>query len=192
MSHRPLPTPRLRGRSTCSTASSGSPRYTVCSPPAVGLQPRVTFRKVHGERGGTYVVPDQFWRVDPPACFTSIDGLDAHGNPRRFNLLDRATRIEGYIWLLRRGDEAQLSKHLDAALLVDAWWAVAPRLSPEPRGLWAPLVYAAGRTAIDQLLIATLRAAARHPALSPRSRTRLVERLKERGLAADDIRELLR
>lgn len=156
------------------------------------LQPRVTFREVHGERGGTYLVPDQLWRVDPPGCFAPIDGLAAHGEPRRFNLLDRDTRIEGYIWLLRRGDEAQLFKHLDAALLVDAWPAVAPRLNPELRGLWAPLVYAAGDAAIDQLLITSLRASTRNAPLSPRSRKNLIERLKERGLSADEVRKLLR
>lgn len=158
----------------------------------LGLQPRVTFREVHGERGGTYLVPDQLWRIDPPACFAPIDGLDAGGEPRRFNLLDRDARIEGYIWLIRRGDEAQLFKHLDAALLVDAWPAVAPRLSPELRGLWAPLVYAAGEAAIDRLLIASLRAGARDPALSPRRRKNLVKRLKDRGLSADEVRRLLR
>jgi transcriptional regulator with XRE-family HTH domain len=158
----------------------------------LGLQPRVTFREVHGEQGRTYVVPDQLWRVDPPACFAPIDGLDAHGEARRFNLLDRDTRIEGYIWLLRRGDEAQLFKHLDAALLVDAWPTIAPRLSHELRGLWAPLVYAAGEATIDRLLIASLRGAARNPALSPRRRKNLVKRLKDRGLSADDVRRLLR
>lgn len=157
----------------------------------LGLQPRVTFREVHGERGGTYLVPDQLWRVDPPACFAPIDGLDASGEPRRFNLLDRDTRIEGYIWLLRRGDEAQLFKHLDAALLVDAWPAVAPRLSPELRGLWAPLVYAAGEAVIERLLIAGLRSGTPDPLLSPRRRKNLVRRLKARGLSADDVRKLL-
>jgi len=157
----------------------------------LGLQPQVTFREVHGERGGTYLVPDQLWRVDPPDCFAPIDGLDANGEARRFNLLDRDTRIEGYIWLLRRGTEAQLFKHLDAALLVDAWPAVAPRLSPELRGLWAPMVYAAGEAAIDQLIIASLRAGTPDPLLSPRRRKNLVERLKARGLSADDVRKLL-
>jgi transcriptional regulator with XRE-family HTH domain len=158
----------------------------------LGLQPRVTFREVHGERGGTYLVPDQLWRVDPPDCFAPIDGLDASGEPRRFNLLDRDTRIEGYIWLLRRGNEDQIFKHLDAALLVDAWPTVAPRLSPELRGLWAPLVYAAGEAAIDRLLIATLRAGRLDPPLSPRRRRNLVERLKDRGLSAEDVRRLIR
>lgn len=158
----------------------------------LGLQPRVTFKEVRGERGGTYLVPDQLWRVDSPDCFAPIDGLDAHGEPRRFNLLGRDTRIEGYIWLLRRGSEVQLFKHLDGALLVDAWPAVAPRLSPELRGLWAPLVYAAGEAAIDQLLIASLRAGTPDSPLSPRRRKNLVKRMKERGLSADDVRKLLR
>lgn len=137
-------------------------------------------------------MPDQLWRVDPPDCFAPIDGLDAHGEPRRFNLLDRNTRIEGYILLLLRGDEAQLVRHLDSALLVDAWPAVAPRLSPELRGLWAPLVYTAGEAAIDQLLMASLRAGKTNPPLSPCRRRSLVERLKDRGLSAEDVRRLLR
>lgn len=157
----------------------------------LGLQPRVTFRAVHGERGGNYLVPDQLWRVDPPDCFAPIDGLDANGEPRRFNLLDRKTRVEGYIWLLRRGTEEQMFNHLDAALLVDAWPVVAPRVSPQLRGLWAPLVYAAGEAAIDQLLIASLRVARRAPS-SRRARKQLVERLATRGLNAEQTREVLR
>lgn len=157
----------------------------------LGLQPRVTFREVHGDHGRTHLVPDQLWRVDPPDCFAPIDGLDANGEPRRFNLLDRKTRIEGYIWLIRRGSEDQLFTHLDAALLVDAWPEVAPRLSPELRQLWRPLVYAAGEAAIDHLLIASLRADRPEP-LSRQAQSRLIERLATQGLTAEQIRDALR
>lgn len=157
----------------------------------LGLRPRVTFREVKGDRGRAYVVPDQLWRVDPPDCFAPIDGLDANGEPRRFNLLDRKTRIEGYIWLLRRGAEEQLFTHLDAALLVDSWPNIAPRISPELREFWQPLVYAAGEAVIDQLLIAGLQAGRTAP-LGRQTRERLVERLVARGLTAQQIRQLLR
>ena len=94
--------------------------------------------------------------MDPPECFAPIDSLDANGESRRFNLLARDTRIEGYIRLLRRGTET--FAHLDAALLVEAWPEVAPHLDPELRRLWHPLVYVAGEAVIDQLLIAGLQA----------------------------------
>src|SRR5690242_9582999 len=58
----------------------------------LGLQPRVTFREVHGERGGTYLVPDQLWRVDPPACFAPIDVRGADRSLRTSDLLNREGR----------------------------------------------------------------------------------------------------
>jgi hypothetical protein len=91
---------------------------------------------------------------------------------------------------LRRGTAEQPFKHLDAAPLVDA--RLRSPAQPQLPGLWAPLVYAAGEAALDGLLVATLRAGTRDPALSPRRGKNLVERLKELRLSAEDVRKLLR
>jgi transcriptional regulator with XRE-family HTH domain len=155
------------------------------------LQPRVSFHEVRDELGRPHLVPDQLWRVDPPDCFVPIDGLDNEGGARRFNVLVRATRVEGYIWLLRRGSQEQLFKHLDAALLVDAWPDVAPRLSPELRHHWAPLVYAAGEAVINEMLIAGLRNEHSKPLRRP-AKKQLIARLTARGLTVDEIRQVLR
>lgn len=157
----------------------------------LALQPRVTFREVHGDLGRTYLVPDQLWRVEPPACFAPVDGQDAEGKPRRFNMLNRDRRIEGYTWLLRHGYEQQLFAHLDGALLVDVWPDVAPRLTPDLRHLWHPLIYSADEAVIDQLLIAGLQARRPTP-LTRRARERLIERLAADGLTADQIRRVMR
>jgi len=61
----------------------------------LGLQPRVTFREVPGERGRTYCVPDRLWRVDPPDCFAPLTVRDSKGR-RTFNLLDREQRVHAY------------------------------------------------------------------------------------------------
>ena len=81
----------------------------------LGLQPHVSFREVHRERGGTYLVPDQLWRVDPPDCFAPVDVRGAGGNRRTSDLLNREGRIEAYSWLLTHGDEEHLFNHLDGA-----------------------------------------------------------------------------
>jgi transcriptional regulator with XRE-family HTH domain len=159
----------------------------------LGLQPRVTFRQVHGERGGTYLVPDELWRVDPPACFAPVDGLAAHGErapevqPPRPKHPDRGLHV------------AAPARHRRAALQAPRCRGAgrgmargAPRLSPELRVLWAPLVYAAGEAALERLLVASLRAGTPDPGLSPRRRKNLVGRLKARGLSADDVRKLVR
>lgn len=106
-------------------------------------------------------------------------------------MLDRDRRVDAYAWLLRHGTEEQLFAHLDATLLVDAWPDVAPRLSPELRPGWDPLVYAAGEAVIDQLLIAGLQARRPDP-LGRRAHERLVERLAARGPTAEQIRRMLR
>ena len=154
------------------------------------VQPRVTFREVPSERGRTYVVPEQLWRVDPPDCFAPLTVHDFKGR-RTFNLLHRERRVQEYVWLLQHGDERKMFTHLDAALLVDAWPDVEPRLSPDVRALWQPLVYAAGEAVLEQVLIAGLQAGPPEP-LSKRARERLIDRLVERGLTAEQIRQVLR
>lgn len=157
---------------------------------ALRLQPRVTFREVPGHRGRTYVVPDQLWRVDPPDCFAPVTRHDPAGSRRTFDLLSRNDRVDAYAWLIERGDEEQLITHVDGALLVDAWPDVAPRLSPDLRRLWHPLVYSAGEAVLDQLLIVGLKAGRSAP-LSRQARERLVKRLASRGLTAEQIRRVL-
>lgn len=156
----------------------------------LGLQPRVTFREVRGERGGTYLVPDQLWRVDPPACFAPIDVRDAARSLRTSDLLNREGRVEAYAWLLTHGDEEQLFNHLDGALLVDVWVDVAPRLPAELHGEWQPLVrdaamgWLAGERARRQQR--------RGKPVSRSARKRAIRQLAGRGLTPDEIRRLLR
>ncbi|MBF4763376.1 helix-turn-helix transcriptional regulator [Nocardioides islandensis] len=156
----------------------------------LGLQPRVTFREVHGERGGTYLVPDQLWRVDPPACFAPIDVRDAGRSLRTSDLLNRDGRIDAYAWLVTHGDEEQLFNHLDGALLVDAWPDLAPRLPSAIRSEWQPLVRdaAMGWLAGER---SKWQDEHRKP-ISRRARERAIRRLASRGLTADEIRRTLR
>jgi transcriptional regulator with XRE-family HTH domain len=156
----------------------------------LGLQPRVTFREVHGERGGTYLVPDQLWRVDPPACFAPIDVRGADRSLRTSDLLNREGRIEAYAWLLTHGDEVQLFNHLDCALVVDAWVDLAPRLPAELRSEWQPLVRDA---ALGWLAEERARWQDEHgKPISRRVRERAIRQLASRGLTADEIRRTLR
>lgn len=156
----------------------------------LGLQPRVSFREAHGERGGTYLVPDQLWRVDPPDCFAPIDVRGASGSLRTSDLLNREGRIEAYTWLLTHGDEEQLFNHLDGALLVDAWPDLAPRLPRDLRSEWQPLVRAAG---LGWLAAERARWQDEHDRpVSRRARERAIRQLASRGLTADEIRRALR
>ncbi len=156
----------------------------------VGLQPRVTFREVHGERGGTYLVPDQLWRVDPPECFAPIDVRGAQPSLRTSDLLNREGRIDAYSWLLTNGDEEQLFNHLDGVLLVDAWPDLASRLPAELRSEWQPLVRDA---AMGWLADERARWQDQHGRqISRRARERAIRQLTSRGLTADEIRRLLR
>jgi transcriptional regulator with XRE-family HTH domain len=156
----------------------------------LGLQPRVTFREVHGERGGTYRVPDQLWRVDPPDCFAPVDVSGADRSLRTSDLVNRKGRIEAFAWLLTHGDEQQLFNHLDAALLVDAWVDLAPRLPAELRREWQPLVRDA---ALGWLTDERARWQDEHgKPISRRFRERAIRQLASRGLTADEIRRTLR
>ena len=158
----------------------------------LGLQPRVTFREVPGERGArTFFVPDQLWRVDPPDCFAPLTVRDSDGTRRTFDLLDRDGRVAAYAWLLGYGDETQLFTHLDGALLVDAWPDVASHLTEKLRSYWRPLVLSAGEGWAAEYLIASLQTG-RPREVSPRARARAIKRLAERGLTADEIRKVLR
>lgn len=156
----------------------------------LGLQPRVTFREVHGERGGTYLVPDQLWRVDPPECFAPVDVRDAGRSLRTSDLLNRDGRIDAYAWLLTHGDEVQLFNHLDCALLVDAWVDLAPRLPAELRREWQPLVLNAG---MGWLAGERARWEDEHPKpISRRTRERAIRELARHGLTANEIRRAIR
>lgn len=156
----------------------------------LGLQPRVTFREVHGGRGGTYLVPDQLWRVDPPACFAPIDVRDADRSLRTSDLLNRDGRIDAYAWLLTHGDGEQLFNHLDGALLVDAWPDLAPRLPAELRNEWQPLVLTAG---MGWLADARAERQNKHSrSVGGRARGRAIRQMASRGLTVDEIRRTLR
>ena len=155
----------------------------------LALQPHVTFREVHGERGGTYLVPDQLWRVDPPDCYAPVEARDAVGRRRTSDLLNRDGRIDAYAWLLTHGNEEQLFNHLDGVLLVDAWPDLAPRLPRDLRIEWQPLVQAAG---LGWLAAERARWQNEHdrPA-SRRARERAIRKLASRGLTAEEIRRAL-
>lgn len=155
----------------------------------LGLQPRVTFREVHGERGGTYLVPDQLWRVDPPDCFAPIDVRDAGRSLRTSDLLNREGRIDAYAWLLTHGDEEQLFNHLDGALLVAAWPDLTQRLPADLRHEWQPLVLNA---AMGWLAEERARRQDKHgKPISRRARERAIRQLAERGLGPKEIRRAL-
>jgi transcriptional regulator with XRE-family HTH domain len=155
----------------------------------LALQPHVTFREVHGERGGTYLVPDQLWRVDPPDCYAPVEARDAVGRRRTSDLLNREGRIDAYAWLLTHGNEEQLFSHLDGALLVDAWPHLTPCLPRDLRSEWQPLVQAAG---LGWLAAERARWQNEHdrPA-SRRARERAIRKLASRGLTAEEIRRAL-
>ena len=157
----------------------------------LGLRPRVTFREVQGDRGRTYLVPDQLWRVDPPDCFAPLTIRDADGSRRTFDLQDRDGRVAAYTWLLGYGDETMLFTHLDGALLVDAWPDVAPHLTEKLRSYWLPLVHAAREGWLDGYLIASLQEG-RPKSVSRQARARAIQQLADRGLTADEIRRVLR
>ena len=155
----------------------------------LGLYPQVAFREVKtGSR--TCQVPDQLWRLDSLDCFAPLTVCDPGGARRTYNLLNRETRVEAYIWLLKNGDETQLFEHLDGALLVDAWTNVAPHLPKTLRTVWGPLVHHAAEGWAEELLIAGLQDGRPRP-VSPRARARAIKRLAERGLTADEIRAAL-
>ena len=155
----------------------------------LGLQPRVAFREVKtGSR--TCQVPDQLWRIDLPDCFAPLTVCDAVGARRTYNLLNRETRVEAYIWLLKNGDETQLFEHLDGALLVNAWPDLVAHLPEALRTVWGPLVHHAAEGWVDKHLIAGLQEGRPRP-VSPRARARAIKRLAERGLTADEIRAAL-
>ena len=156
----------------------------------LGLQPRVAFREVKtGSR--TCQVPDQLWRLDPTDCFAPLTVYDAGGTRRTYHLLNRETRVEAYIWLLKNGDETQLFEHLDGALFVDAWSNVAPHLPEALRTAWGSLVHHAAEGWVEEFLIAGLQDGRPRP-VNPRARARAIKRLAERGLTADEIRAVLR
>lgn len=156
----------------------------------LGLQPRVTFREVNGERGGTYLVPDQLWRVDPPDCFAPLHVRDLDGSRRTADLMNPERRVDAYAWLLTHGNEEQLFNHLDGALVVDAWPDLAQRLPRDLRSEWQPLVQAAG---LGWLAAERARWQDEHGRpVSRRTRERAIRQLASRGLTADEIRRALR
>ena len=156
----------------------------------LALLPRVTFREVKSG-GRTYLVPDQLWRIDLPDCFAPLTIHESDGSRRTYNLLNRETRVEAYIWLIENGDETQLFEHLDGALLVDAWSDVVGLLPKALRTVWGPLVHRAAEGRLEEFLIAGLQD--RPPrSVSPRARARAIKQLAERGLTADEIRAALR
>lgn len=83
----------------------------------------------------------------------------------------------------------QLFNHLDAALLIDAWADLAPRLPAELRSEWQPLVRdaAMGWLAVER---ARRQESHRRP-VGSRARARAIRKLASRGLTADEIRRLL-
>lgn len=155
----------------------------------LGLSPRVTFHEVRGDRGRSYVVPDQLWRVDPPACFAPLHVQDRDGSRRTSDLLNREGRADAYAWLLTHGNEALLFNHLDGALLIDAWPDVAPRLPPELRQEWQPLVLTAGLGWLDAERARWQRQ--RKKKVSRQARERAIRQLADRGLTPDEIRRVL-
>lgn len=152
--------------------------------------PRVAFREVKTS-GRTYLVPDQLWRLDPADCYAPLTIRGRNGDRRTFDVLNRESRVESYVWLLLHGDVTKIFKHLDGALLIDVWPDVAPHLPEALRESWDPLVHHVAEGRLDEQLIAGLRGE-RPRRVSPRARARAIKRLAERGLTAEEIRAALR
>ena len=136
--------------------------------------------------------PGRAWLEWPERAVSSLAPMtigEAVGSRRAFDLLNREGRVHAYSWLLQHGDEEQLFTHLDGALLVDAWPEVAPRLPTDPRRQWQPLVLTAGMGWLDGER-ASAESGRPKPA-SRQARERAIQRLAERGLTADEIRQVL-
>ena len=109
------------------------------------MQPRVSFTEHPAPDGFKFpfTVPDRLWRLEAPACFTTIkffDLLDEENHQHWWDLSIRADRRLVYSRLLTYGDEAHLMLYLDGALLADLWDELDV---PEPmHNLWEPLIEA--------------------------------------------------
>lgn len=160
----------------------------------LALSPHIIFREVE-YRAYTWYVPNRLWRLGLVACFTPVTVRDQHRTAHDLDLATRTGRISAYRWLLEHGTSEQIFEHLDGALLVDAWNDLTD-LPPQLRAEWLPLVDDAYTDMIDARLIQELRA--RHPGKAPSPGTqtrrlkRLVRRMAERGLAPDEILQVLR
>jgi len=111
----------------------------------LALQPRVSFTEHPAPDGFKFpfTVPDRLWRLEAPACFTTIkffDLLDEENHQHWWDLSIRADQRLVYSRLLTYGDEAHLMLYLDGALLADLWDELDV---PEPmHNLWEPLIEA--------------------------------------------------
>lgn len=164
----------------------------------LGLNDLVTFHEIPldprpGSGPRSAWVPNHLWRLEPHECFAPLT-IPSKTGRRTLDLTKRDHRITAYAWLLQHGTETLLFEYIDAALLVDAWPDLTNIMNPQIRRAWSPLVARTADRAIDELMIADFqryRATKKRPISRTRLR-KLIQRLADRGLTPDQIRDLLR
>jgi hypothetical protein len=93
------------------------------------------------------LVPTRLPRLPPEQALATVElplRLNWSQSGRIYRLADRNDRARGYECVIREGDEADLLRYVDGALLVDIWdELVVPR---SVRAAWASLIERSGET----------------------------------------------
>jgi hypothetical protein len=102
---------------------------------------RITFNAVAGARGSSVFVASSLPQLSPELAFATVKlplTLNWSRPDRVFRLADRADRARAYEIVLREGGPDDVSRYLDATLLLDLWQElVLPR---DVRAAWSPLI----------------------------------------------------
>jgi hypothetical protein len=106
------------------------------------VRPRIEFVRVTtGARGQAVLVPTHLPRLPAGQALATVElplSLNWSEPGRLFRLSDRGDRARVYELVLREGDEGDVLRYIDGALLVDLWdQLVLPRAL---RGAWSPLI----------------------------------------------------
>lgn len=157
----------------------------------LGLLPRVTFREVPGDRGRIYLVPDQLWRVNPPDCFAPLTFCDADGSRRTFDPPESRWSCR-CVYLAAQVRRRNATLHAPRRGAVGRYLARrAPHLTEQLRSHWQALVFTADEGWLDEYLIASPQEGRPKP-VGRQARARAIQQLADRGLTADEIRQVLR
>lgn len=116
-------------------------RLLAANGQALTLTPLLEFEQRVDRRGKPFHVPDQLPRLSPADALATVV-LPLHvdwstgGSARA--LSDRRQRILAYQALLAEGDPEDIARHVDGALLADAWPDM--HLPSAIRQAWQPLI----------------------------------------------------
>jgi len=116
-------------------------RLLAANGQALSLTPVLVFEQRSDRRGKPFFVPDQLPRLSLADALATIV-LPPHvdwstgGTPRA--LSDRRQRILAYQALLADGEPDDIARHVDGALLADAWLEM--HLPTAIREAWQPLI----------------------------------------------------